>query len=211
MAQQAAGGTAQRRNPASPVVRRRFWVNPGYQLRSLAPLGVLVVLYAVLLGGFGFFPLQQAAQAEPDLASRALLVEQLFSLHLRVWPLLGVAGLAAGALALRQSHRTAGPIYRLNRILAEMAQGESGHVRFREHDEFRDLAGPLSQVDKNLRLQVTRQRDVLLNLEGRLKGLRARAATQYLTRDELVEALEAILTPLRRALESPAAVVWGTQ
>lgn len=181
--------------------RRRIIVNPAYQLRSLLPVAVFMTIYAVLLVGLAFYPLHRAVNAEPDPGIQALLAEQLLSLHVRMWPLLGMAALVAGTFALVRSHRVAGPLYRLNKTLNELVQGEvKKDVRFREGDEFREFESLTNQLAKKMQLLSTRHRDVLLTMQGRVKNLSVRLAKEDVPKTEACQALDDILTQLSKVL-----------
>jgi hypothetical protein len=171
-------------------------VNPAYQLRTLLPIGVLIFAYGILLAGLVFYPLHSEVSAEPDPVIRVLLSELLFTLHLRMWPLLAFAGLVAGLFALLRSHRVAGPLYRLDKVLRGMARGQVHHVRFREGDEFREFELLANQLAQKMKLLATRNRDTFETVQFRTRNLSARLRKEDLSKQEVQEALEAILEQL---------------
>ncbi len=176
--------------------RRRLMVNPAYQLRTLLPIGVLIFAYGILLGGLVFYPLHSEVSAEPDPVIRVLLSELLLTLHLRMWPLLAFAGLVAVLFALLRSHRVAGPLYRLDKVLRGMARGQVHHVRFREGDEFREFELLANQLAQKMKLLATRNRDTFETVQFRTRNLSARLRKEDLSKQEVQEALEAILEQL---------------
>lgn len=182
-------------------VRRRIIVNPSYQLRSLLPIGIFMGTYAVLLGALVFYPLHHSLDGEPDPGIRVLLAEQLNTLHLRMWPLLVMAGLLAAVYALLRSHRVAGPLYRLEKTLAELAQGDVKNIRFREGDEFREFEHLVNQLAKKMNLLAMRNRDILLTVESRVKNLSVRLANEEVPQNEVQETLNTILSQLGKTQE----------
>jgi len=84
----------------------------------------------------------------------------LFSL---VWPPLVIAGLLSVVLTLTfglvYSHRIAGPLYHLKRVLREIREGKMvDEVRFREGDEFHDLAEEITRTILWFREKLGRRR-----------------------------------------------------
>lgn len=62
------------------------------------------------------------------------------------------AGAVTAAITLFVSHRIAGPLYRLEKDIAEVVRGNMNmNFRVREKDELRDLANALNQMMKVLR------------------------------------------------------------
>lgn len=180
--------------------RRSRIVNPGYQLRAQLPLLVFAALYAGLLVGVLFFPLQRSVAAEPDLGVRAILAAQVSHIHFHLWPLLGVALLLAGYLGWRQSFRVAGPLYRLHRTMSEIAEGDYKTVQFRDGDEFRVFEEDIAQLSAKMKLVASRNRDALMYVHDRVKKLADRvAADEVIPRVELEEAFQSMRTQLEKA------------
>lgn len=193
---------------ASPVpggrqpVRRRLIIDLGFQLRALLPFLLFVGLYAALLAFLGLAPLQRTAAAEPDPGVRAILRAQLDTLHLYLWPLLGVSGLLAAYYSLRGSLHVAGPLYRLHRTLIELVEGEAKPLRFRRRDEFKVFEEDVTQLTQKMKLIATRNRDILLGVHAHVKRLADRlAADEIIARADLDEAVRAMLAQLEKAPE----------
>ncbi|OCC15639.1 hypothetical protein DBT_0990 [Dissulfuribacter thermophilus] len=56
---------------------------------------------------------------------------------------------------LFQTHRTAGPLYRFEKVLDEMNSGKIGFsVKLREKDEAKELADKLTSFNKNLATKI---------------------------------------------------------
>jgi len=181
--------------------RGRIIVNPSFQFRTLLPVGLYTLLFAVLAGGFAFLPLYRELSAEPDPGIQVLLREQLLDLHVRLWPMLGLAALLTCLYVLLRSHRVAGPLFRLSQVLTRMTEGEYTNVRFRKGDEFREFASITNQLGKKMQALSTRHRDVLLSVESRVKQLALRLNNEDLPKTEVQNALDAILAQLSKARE----------
>lgn len=60
--------------------------------------------------------------------------------------------LTAGCIALVFSHRIAGPLVRLRRVVEGLAEGkDAGMVKFRTYDEFKELAAAVEKLRKVLK------------------------------------------------------------
>ncbi|MBI4467685.1 MAG: hypothetical protein HY656_09725 [Acidobacteria bacterium] len=189
--------------PGQPrYARRTLVVNWGFQLRALIPLLVLVGIFMVLALGVVFFPVHRAAANEPDWGIRAILRAQLASIHVQLWPLLGVATLFSIYLSWRRSLRVAGPLYRLHRTLNDMIEGDYKVIQFREGDEFRVFEDDIAQLGQKMKLISTRNRDILVVVHNQVKRLSDRlAGGDVIARADLEEAVQAMRTQLEKAPE----------
>ena len=134
---------------ARPLVRRRMIVDSSFQFRMVFPVVLFLVTFAILTGAFVFFPLYRNAALDPSPIVRALLHEQLLSLHIRLWPMMVIAALVAGIFALVRSNHVASPLLELKRGLMQMMAGSYEKIQFRHNDEFRefeDVANRLAQT-----------------------------------------------------------------
>jgi hypothetical protein len=174
-------------------MRRRIIVDPSFQFRMLLPILVFVLIQTVLLATAVFYPLHQSAAADPDPAVRALLGEQLLSLHGRFWIVLGLAGVLASLYTLLRSHRVAGPLYRLRRGLLKMAEGEYETLRFRSGDELRDFEGVAERLTQKMRALSGGSARRQAQLETRLNFLKQRIEIQGLPPEEITRELENIV------------------
>lgn len=184
------------------VAHRRLIVDWPFQLRAQVPLLLFVVVFAALMVGLAFVPLQRRAAAEPDLGVRVILQSQLDYLYLNFWPLLGASALAAAYAGLHWSRGVAGPMYRLHRTLLELAEGEVKGLRFRRRDEFKVFEEDVATLSTKMKLIATRNRDILFAVHGHVKRLADRlAADEIIARADLEEAVRAMLAQLEKAPE----------
>jgi hypothetical protein len=174
-------------------VRRRIIVDPAFQFGMLLPVMVFVIVQAVLLGAAVFYPLHQSAEADPDPALRALLGEQLLSLHVRFWIVLALAAVLVSLYTLLRSHRVAGPLYRLRRGLMKMAEGQYETLKFRSGDELRDFEGVAQRLTQKMMALSGGTAHRQAQLEGRLNFLKQRIEVQGLPPEEICRELENIV------------------
>jgi len=166
--------------------REPLLVDLGFQAREMLPLLVFAGLYALLLYTALFLPLNRSIAREPDLGIRVILQAQLGEIHLRLWPLLVVAGLLAAYLRIYRTLGVLRPVYRLHYALHGVAAGESPTLRVKKGEEFRFLEEDIAQLNQKMKLIATRNRDILLNVNAHMKTLADRlAADEIIARADL--------------------------
>jgi hypothetical protein len=193
LAKGSAGKNVGKAPPARRRVGRRIIVDAAFQFRMLKPLGVFVLVFVVLAGAFAFFPLYYRAANDPDPVARALLLEQLLTLHIRFWPMFIISILLAGIYSLARTNRVAGPMFKLKRALMQMMVGEYEKIRFRRHDEFREFEDVSNRLAQTIdALNASSQRKTAA-LEKRLKFLKSRLEVRDLPKTEIMEELEDLI------------------
>lgn len=140
--------------------RKQFMVDRALQYRLGAETMVIVTL--MLAVPFAFFATFLAENpGVPVLRSEGLLVG-LFRYH---WPSMGLfyvlyAGIVFVFVA-HYSHRIAGPVHRLRRVLDDMAEGRMAqHVRLRKGDYFENLGVSVGRVAEGLTANLSELRTV---------------------------------------------------
>lgn len=177
-------------------------VEPGILWRGQLPVVAFAGLYAVLLYAVLFFPLAGSVAAEPDFGVQAILRAQVMEVHLRVWPLLVVALLAASSLAFYHSLRVARPVYRVHYALREIVEGDYKPAPFPRREEFRFLQDDLIQLSQKMKLIAARNRDILLIVNAQMEKLAARLeAGEVIPRADLEESVGIIRAQLQKAPE----------
>lgn len=133
---------------------RNFFVAPEMQLRhSIFSSAIALTATAVLIFIFLFIVLDRIA--EPGLFVSTEKFETVYD-TVRIW---GIALLSAVLvlsissliLALRQSHRVAGPIYKIDQFLEDLVDGHfEARLQLRENDEMQEIAEKLNELAKRL-------------------------------------------------------------
>lgn len=134
-------------NPNRAPWLRRYWVNPPFQARVILTMvltGLVVVLTTLATTNYFFYDLYQkgfaAGLSEENVFFTFIKNRQTFMNQLMV----GVSAFIFGIIMLMGmilSHRVAGPLYRLNKHMCDVANGKvSEPVAFRKSDFFQELA-----------------------------------------------------------------------
>jgi methyl-accepting chemotaxis protein len=141
------------------IVRRNYFPNPRLQWQLIFAANGLALISAVLIALLMFLAqlhLESCASLLP-LASgqgtlRATIAEQETSL-LRSCVLIAITQFVLfNLVAVVLSHRIAGPLYRLQKHMREVAAGSAPNdVKFREGDLFQELAVACNELLARLR------------------------------------------------------------
>jgi hypothetical protein len=175
---------------------------PGSDLRWLIPILVCVGVLVVVLPLAVFMPLGQTVESEPDPAIQAVLADNLFLLHLRLWLIVLTSALAGGALAVAGARQNAKALLRLELRLRRIADGETD---LPPTDPARDFAR-FDEVFEYLRAGIDRttrrNRTVLQKVQRPLRMLSQQLAAGEVPRDELRKSVSAALNEVEVVLDA---------
>ncbi len=170
--------------------RRQYIVDPAFQYRLIRRFSVLALLMIAMSIGFLVLvyilhgdiqfelaqpdPFSQAGQGEPLVVRKTLLG--------LLWPILaiclGIALATTFLFGVLISHRMAGPVFRIRRVLGDMRDGDlRGDIRLRKRDDFKKLAESINEVKQSWRESVAGLRRIRADLgsadaDQRAEGLR---------------------------------------
>ena len=123
-----------------------------------------------------------------ELITDAVAIEQLaiFNMNIAYIAILMLA--VTVLLSLIFSHFIAGPVYRFERTLEQMRDGNLAvHVRLRKRDEFKEVADLFNQALASLRNRVRKDRDLVRDRLDKIAGVagQLRASGKTAEADEL--------------------------
>lgn len=154
-----------------PYRRKQYLINKPFQFKIMFYLSVLVVVaigvahllavsYSKLVAGA-----TAAAQAAAPTAPSAPGFASGLWLPLMVALLLGIIGVLI--FGLFYSHRIAGPMFNLKRVMQRVQNGDLGTVMHsRATDEFHDVEASFNQMVDGLNVKMANVRKALLSLPG---------------------------------------------
>lgn len=147
--------------------RRIYLVDPEFQYGLIRKISIIAVLIIVMSLSFLALVHQlygdvQIEVVQPDpfaLSGSVTTLPAQATLLKLIWPVLLVCVAAALVFTFFYgvviSHRMAGPIYRIRKVLDEMAQGDlSAQVHLRRKDDFNALAASINSLIKSWRQQI---------------------------------------------------------
>lgn len=131
--------------------RRTYLVKPGLQLGLSLQIFIYLAVYSIVLGFFIFYPLYIEMYSATSLVEQERLAQVVLYLHKRLWIGLFAVSFLTGVHAVFTAHRVAGPVYRFEKMLEAMIQGDySQRVAIRTKDELKDLEALLNRLSETL-------------------------------------------------------------
>lgn len=166
--------------PRSVLRRRQYIIKKGLQFRyiglvfGLALIASLVTGWTVFATGWYFLG-EKLASVYPQgrlvyvlKATNLALIRNL----LLVSPLIFILGLLF-------SHRIAGPVYRIEKTLADISKGNLGmKIRLREGDELVDLADMINSLTDNFNKTLNLDKDIVVKIEKDLEEIKKLISSQ---------------------------------
>jgi methyl-accepting chemotaxis protein len=110
-------------------------------------------------------------------------------------------GIAAIAMTLFVSHKIAGPLYRLKKIMEALGEGEiSGGFRLRHKDQLQELARSLNETMMKMRSKASALKELAKKLDGALGGISEHDVAEGKARQELKES-KRIVAELEKVIQ----------
>lgn len=159
-----------------PRFRRiKYFVSAKYQLKYIGTILVFMFLavgvstYTVYFTGMTIF-----AEKLSNVYPQARVVPLLNAVNYRILANILILIPIIVFIGMYISHKIAGPIYRLERYLTDMASGQlMAHVKLRKGDEFGSLAAKINEVTDSLRGTISNQKASLVKVAAELEKVKA--------------------------------------
>ena len=128
--------------------RRNKLINPRYQVKVAIAVSVSLFAYSIIFGALIFYPLStQLSYGDGN----GMIAAEILALHKRLWPAVLLVALLVFIQVVLASHRVAGPIYRLEKALMELARGNyKERMRLRKGDQFREVEPIVNSLAESL-------------------------------------------------------------
>ncbi|MBU1888057.1 MAG: hypothetical protein KKB46_02530 [Candidatus Omnitrophica bacterium] len=180
---------------AEPIFRKRrrqYIIKRGLQFRYIGIVFALAILASLVTGYTVFatgWTLLGAKLANVYPQGRLLVVLKATNLAL-IRNLLFVSPFIF-ILGLFFSHKIAGPVYRIEKSLYEIIQGNlTLKFRLRKGDELWDLANLLTTMTESFNNSVSLNKDVIVKVQREIEAAKKLALTQPLDSDALQAAIK---------------------
>ena len=159
--------------------RTKYLIKPKYQIAMALGVIISIVAYSLVFSVIIFYPLyteMSSASSIPELIKASSIA---MFLHKTFWPGMLAVALMAGIHILFFSHRTVGPIYRFEKQLEALRNGDySSRVHLRKRDEFENMEGLLNELGENLEQVRSRDKEFINELKARLEALQTSLQNQ---------------------------------
>lgn len=146
--------------------RKNYFVKPGFQTKLTLIILLIVVIVANIVGGViygllsGSVVIEQFAKILEVENQRDLLLPVILFSEL-------VAIIIVTFIGIFVSHTMAGPIYRFEMVLEDLANGElDSHFHLRTSDEFHELADGFNDLIASLNSKVSEMKVYVSNLNN---------------------------------------------
>ncbi|MCL4522374.1 MAG: hypothetical protein M1453_09390 [Acidobacteria bacterium] len=174
---------------------------PGSDLRWLLPILLCLGLLVILLPLAVFMPLGNTVNKEPDIAIQAVLADNLFLLHLRLWTIVLTAALAGGAIAVAGARQSSKALLRLELRLRRIADGDAELPPTDPARDFERFDEVFAYLRTGMDRTARRNRGVLQKVQRPLRALSQQLAAGEVPRDEMRKAVSAALNEVETVLD----------
>jgi len=149
--------------------RRNYFIKKRFQASFIIKFCLLIVIGSLLSGAIVYFMSKSTLTATFE-NSRLVMKNTgeyiLPAVFLSSSIVIVAIGFAAILVTLFTSHKIAGPLYRIEKDIEAMVDGDlSKPISLRERDEIKPLAESLNQMRENLSKDVTTMKESLFDLE----------------------------------------------
>ncbi len=146
------------------IKRRQYFIKAKFQIKYIAYILSFLYAGAIIAGYTVYWTIwsilgEKLANVYPQGRLLHIFHQANWTLFLRLLLITPVFVIIGTLL----SHRIAGPVFRISRVIDELKQGEFGHVlRLRKHDELKGLAAKVDTLRVKMK-ENTRERNKLLS------------------------------------------------
>jgi len=172
--------------------RRQLFIKKDFQLKIILIILLTVIIFANISGIiiYSFFTRSLGTQAILDYVGARDPSEIILQVIL-ITEAIGI--IVVFFITLFISHNLAGPIYKIEKTLSQVAEGDlSETINLRKGDEFQELAIELNSAIEGIREKVETMDSAVRELEKASTGLK----------DQQKDAVSGSLKEIRSALES---------
>lgn len=174
--------------------RVQYLISARFQLKYIGLIVLLMFLtsaicsYTVYHTGMAIFT-EKMSQVYPQGRLVALLTTINYNVLVNFLLLIPVVAL----IGLYLSHKIAGPIYRVERYLTDMAAGKLvSRISFRKGDEFTSLADKINSLTDSLRATIANQRTSMDKINSELEHIKRLADSKQASVSEIDKNIDKI-------------------
>ena len=155
--------------------RKQYIVAPQFQLRYVGLILMLVFLTGILCAYVVYYTsMILLGDKLANVYPQGRLISTVNMVNMRILLSLILITPLVVVICIYASHKIAGPIYRIERHLAEMVSGNlSSHLILRQGDEFMGLAVRINTLSESMRLAILNQKSSMEKINLELEMLKA--------------------------------------
>lgn len=177
------------------IRRRKYLIKRGLQFRYIGAILVTVFIVALICVTTTYYSLlvlfgEKLANVYPQGRLMVTLKQVnliVLSRILILLPFVAVAGLLL-------SHRIAGPVFRIEKVLKEIGDGNFDiQVHLRKRDELKDVAAAINQMNLNLKERKLKEEGILHKISDTSKRIKELLKEDPLNKPAIAEELNSII------------------
>jgi methyl-accepting chemotaxis protein len=151
-------------------MRRNYLVHKGLQIKYAVMVVALLLIYTIILLSAILVPaFHILSSGQISLAERTEAAEAVLLLNSSMWPWIGLVVLFFGVISIFITHRLAGPVFAIKRMLKTLGHGDlSARIRLRKGAELQDLADAVNDM-------AHRYESLVSSLEERFRSIATEA------------------------------------
>ena len=187
--------------------RKRYFIAKKFQLKYVGMILLLVSLTAIMCSYIIYYTMMltmgdKLANVYPQ--GRLMSIVNMVNFRILLATIFLVAPLVV-IIGIYASHKIAGPIYRIEKFLGSMADGDlSLPLTLRRNDELISLASGISRVVDSVKTTVKKEKTAIGNISTSIENLRRLATSKPVNHAALDQALDKLneeVSVLRREVE----------
>ncbi len=174
--------------------RRNYFIKKEFQAKFILKFCILIISACAVMGALIYF--LSTKTATTSFENLRLIVKSTSNFILPTLILSSLVAIifistATIIVVLFISHRIAGPLYRLEKSLAEIGSGNLAvDVRLRKSDEIKALAASVNNMIRNLRNPISSSQEKIKELEGEVSRIKDELKQKGIAENEINKILE---------------------
>jgi methyl-accepting chemotaxis protein len=185
--------------------RRNYFVEKIFQTKYMLMTVALLLVYSFIFIAIIFTPYVLTLNFDTTLMERTDAAKAILLLHGRIWPWVGGVVIFFAIVSIFISHNVAGPLFRMKRSIAQVADGDlSIVIRLRKWDDLHDFAEQINKLLDELRAFVTTLKTDHDFLSGYISDLEQKMAAKTLSEEtgrEIISKIQDRRKNIEAALE----------
>lgn len=156
------------------IKRRQYIVSKKFQLKYVGLILGLMFLTAALCSYVVYYSaMLSMGQKLANVYPQGRLIAIVKMVNFRIFLSVILLSPVVVVIGIFLSHKIAGPIYRIEKVLANMASGDlSGRIVLRKGDEMLSLADSINKLTESLKFDAANRKERLLRVQNESDALK---------------------------------------
>lgn len=178
--------------------RTRYLVAKEFQLKYVGMIFLLVFLTGALCSYVVYYTsMLLMGDRLANVYPQGQLVSIVNTVNIRILLSLILVSPLVAVIGISVSHRIAGPLFRMERFLNEMASGDfSSRLTLRKNDELIVLANCINRVIDSVRGTVDRERAHMARISALLSTIKHDAESKHMSKTAVEKELDTLISEL---------------